>query len=316
MGQSARRGKHKKKHRIIKALCLLLTVVLTAAVVLGIRTVPKARRLREALTAPNCAITLQASLNMDKLTADQQKFLMILSEITGLERTEWNSVTLHGGYDGEAVRLAASGESGSPLTELYLTRDCQAIDIHAIYDRAYAHLTHENRLLDKMLPQWSLGDYISLQQLEHAFELELGQIPDIREKLEEIQGKLSLPMLCGAVLAADEWDRQEQKLVYRITDTDRRLELARQLAQRMGIPGDTDSWNLPEGMELYIAVYLGEPRVRTVVTGNLPGAEQIEDWSLELTWAAYTPESSSVSMLDQRMIDDLARLLRLLTTIF
>lgn len=312
MEQSAGKGKNKKKHRVLKALCLLLAVTLIAAA-LGVYTVPKARRLQEALTAPNCTINLWFGLDTDKLTADQQKFIKILSGITGQERTEWSSVTLRGGYDGGAVRLTVSGASGSALTELYLTRDCQAIDIHAIYDRAYDHLTGENKLLEKLLPQWSLGDYISLQQLEHAFELELGQFPNIREKLEGIQAKLSLPMLCGAVLAADQWNRQEQKLVYHITDTDRRLALARRLAGQMG---NADFWNLPEGMELDIVIWLGEPQVRTVVTGSLPGAEQIEDWSLELTWDAYTPENSSVFMIDQQMIDDLARLLRLLTTIF
>lgn len=316
MERSAEKGNHKKKHRVLKILCLLLAAVLVAAAALGAYTVPRARQLQQALTVPNCAITLRVKLSTDKLTADQQKFLSTLSALTGLEGTEWDSVTLRGGYDGEAIRLAVSGESGCPLTELYLTRDCQAMDIHAIYDRAYAHLTGENRLLEKMLPQWSLGDYISLQQLEQAFELELGQLPDLEEKLEKIQAKLSLPMLCGAVLAADEWNRQEQKLIYHIAEGDRRLALARRLARRMGNAGDTEAWDLPEGMELDVAVYLGEPRVRTTLTGSLPGAEQIEDWSLELTWAAYTPEGGSVSMVDQQMIDGLAQLLRLLMSIF
>lgn len=316
MGRSAGQDGHKKKHWIRRILCLLLAAVLTVGTALGIHTVPKARRLRQALTAQNCAITVRAKLNQAELTGDQQRFLEILSGIMGVEETEWNRVTLRGGYDGDAIRLTVSGESGSPLTELYLTQDCQAIDIHAIYDRAYAYLTGENRLLDMLLPQWSLGDYISLQQLEHAFELELGQFPDIWDKLEKMQAKLSLPLLCGAVLAADDWNRQEQKLVYHITETDRRLALAERLARRMAGAGAPGSWNLPEGMALDVTVYLGEPQVRAVIIGNLPGAEQIEDWALELTWGAYTQGEDAVSMIDQRMIDDLVRLLRLLTTIF
>ena len=316
MEQLTKKGKKKKKHRILKILCLLLAAMLIALAILGIRIIPQARRLQAALTAPGCAIDAKVELNTDKLTADQQKLLEILSGLMGLPETEWGRVTLQGGYDGDAIRLAVSGEGGSPLTELYLTQDCQAINIHAIYDRAYSYLTGENGLLTMVLPKWSLGDYISLQQLEHAFGLELGQLPDIRQKLEKIQEKLSLPLLCGAILAADRWDREEQELVYHITHTDRRLELMGRLAKRVGNSGETDFWKLPEDMELDVTVYLGEPQVRTVITGRLPGAEQIKDWSLELTWGAYAPESSSVSMVDQQMIDDLAQLLRLFTTIF
>lgn len=299
----------KKKHWVLRILCVLLAAALIGTVVLGIRIVPRARRLQRALTAQNCAITAQAELNRSKLTADQQKLLRTLSQLMGMEETEWNRLTLQGGYDGDAIRLAVCSGQGVRLTELYLTQDCQAIDMHAIYDRAYSHLTGEIGLLALVLPQWSFGDYISLQQLEHAFGLELGELPDVRGKLEKIQSKLSLPLLCGAVLAADQWDRENQELVYHITDTDWRLKLAKRLAKQ------TDSWQLPEGMELDVVICLGEPQVRTVITGRLPGMEQIEDWSLELTWEGYVPESSAVSMVDQQVIEDLAELLKMLESL-
>lgn len=299
----------KKKHWVLRLLCLLLVAALLAAVVLGIRTVPRARRLQRALTAQNCAVTVRAQLNRDGLSADQLRLLETLSGLMGMEESEWNRLTLQGGYDGHAIRLAVCGGQGVRLTELYLTQDCQAIDMHAIYDRAYSHLTGEIELLALVLPQWGFGDYISMQQLEQAFGLELGELPDFKGKLEKIQAKLSLPLLCGAVLAADEWDRERQELVYHITDTDRRLALARRLAKQ------SDSWQLPEGMELDVAVCLGESQVRTVVTGYLPGMEQLEDWSLELTWEGYVPESDPISMVEQQVIDDLAELLKLLETL-
>lgn len=301
--------KRKKKHWVLRILCLLLAAALIVAAVLAIRILPIARRLQSALTAQNCAITAQAELNRSRLTTDQQKLLETLSQLTGLEDIEWNSLTLQGGYDGNAIRLAVCGGQGTQLTQLYLTQDCQAVDMHAIYDRAYSHLTGEIGLLALMLPQWGFEDYISLQQLEHAFELELGELPDVREKLEKIQSKLSLPLLCGAVLAADQWDRKNQQLVYHITDKDRRLELAQRLAKQK------DSWQLPEGMVLDVVFYLGEPQVRTVITGHLPGVEQIEDWSLELTWEGYVPENDTVSMVDQQVIDDLAELIKLLESL-
>lgn len=301
--------KRKKKHWVLRILCLLLAAALIVAAVLAIRIIPIARRLQSALTAQNCAITAQAELNRSRLTADQQKLLETLSQLTGLEDAEWNRLTLQGGYDGNAIRLAVRGGQGAQLTQLYLTQDCQAVDMHAIYDRAYSHLTGEIGLLALMLPQWSFGDYISLQQLEHAFRLELGELPDVREKLEKIQSKLSLPVLCGAVLAADQWDRKNQQLIYHITDKDQRLELAQRLAKQK------DSWQLPEGMELDVVIYLGEPQVRTVITGYLPGVEQIEDWSLELTWEGYVPENDAVSMVDQQVINDLAELIELLESL-
>ena len=77
MERSAENGNHKKKHRVLKILCLLLAAVLVAAAALGAYTVPRARQLQQALTVPNCAITLRVKLSTDKLTADQQKFLSL-----------------------------------------------------------------------------------------------------------------------------------------------------------------------------------------------------------------------------------------------
>lgn len=307
--------KKKKKHWGLRILCLLLVAALIAAVVLGIRIIPIARRLQGALTEQNCTITAQAEINQSRLTADQQKFLGTLSRLMGIEETEWNRVTLQGGYDDEAIWLAVCGGQGDRLTELYLTQDCQALDIHVIYDRAYAHLTEKVGLLALVLPQWSFGDYISLQQLEYAFGLQLGELPDIQGKLEQFQSKLSLPLLCGAVLAADQWDRDSQKLVYHITATDKRLDLARWLAKKAGHSDLADLWQLPEGMELDVVIDLGEPQVKTMVTGYVPGMEQLRNWSVELIWGAYVPSEQEIGLMDQGILDDFAQLLEALKSL-
>lgn len=304
--------KKKKKHWLLRILVFLLLLFLAAAVILGIRLVPAARRLQRALTAQNCAITAKVSLNPQELTADQQKFLQILSGLTGLSEEEWQELILQGGYDGKAMELEIFGRQDTLLTQLYLTQDCQAINLHTIYDIAYAHLTEKAGLLERVLPQWSLGDYISLQQLEDAFGLELGEFPDVQGKLERMQSKLSLPLACGIILAADEWDGEERKLVYHITDTDRRLALIRQMVKKTGNVRQADYLRLPEGMELDMVIYLGEPQVHMRITGRVPDLRQLTDWSVELFWGGYTTAGDRISMIDQQVLNDLAGLLELL----
>ena len=300
-----RSAEKKKKHWILRILVVLLLLFLAAAVILSIWLAPRARRLQRALTAQNCAITAEVSLNRQTLTDDQQKFLQSLSLLTGLEEADWEKLQLQGGYDAGTVELTVYGGQEALLTRLYLTQDCQAMDLHAIYDRAYDHLTERIGLLSHVLPQWSFGDYVALQQLEYAFgsgpgEQGLVKFPDFQGMLEKFQSRLSLPMLCGAVLAADQWDRESQELVYHITASDRRH--ARQ----------TGSWQLPEGVELDVVIYLGEPQVRMRVTGKLPEVKQLADWSLELTWDGYSYTGEDITLVDQQMLNDLAELLKLL----
>lgn len=304
--------KKKKKHRILRIMAMLLLLILAAAILLGINLVPTAGRLQRALTAQNCAVTLEAALDIQELTADQQKFLQVLSRITGLEETEWQELTLQGGYDGEAIRLDVYGKGGTLLTRLYLSQDCQAMNLHTVYDMAHAHLTETAGLLAQVLPDWNMGDYISLQQLEEAFGLELGEFPDMQEGMDRIPSKLSLPMLCGVILAADQWDREEQKLVYHITDSDGRLAYIRQIAEKKG---DSEWLQLPEGTVLDVTIDLGGPQVRMEITGRLPETEQLADWSAELLWNGYTPAEGDISLIDQQVLSGLSALLELLEAI-
>lgn len=307
--------KKKKKHWILRILLILLLLILIAAVILAVRLVPTARRLQRALTAQSFGVTAQVSLDRQMLTADQQKFLGSLSLLTGLDETQWQQLKLQGGYDAGEVKLDVYGGQDALLTQLYLTQDCQAVNLHVIYDRAYDHLTGQIGLLSHVLPQWSLGDYVALQQLERAFGLELGTLPDFQGVLEKFQSKLSLPMLCGAVLAADQWDRASQTLVYHITAGDRRLALAQQIAEKTGHVRQTGSWKLPEGMELDVVIDLGDPQVRMLLTGKLPQVRQLTDWSVELTWGGYSSTGKDVVLVDQQMIDGLAEFLKLLETL-
>lgn len=294
---------------------ILLLLIAVALVIQAVRIVPVAGRLQNALKMQNCAITIEASLDQHALTDDQQKLLQNLSLLTGVSQAQWGELTLQGGYDGNAIELAVYGGLDTLLTQLYLTQDCQAVDIHAIYNRAYDHLTEKAGLLALVLPQWNFGEYISLQQLEYAFGLQLGELPDIQGKLEQFQSKLSLPLMCGVILAADQWDRDSQKLVYHITAADRRLVLAQRLSKKTGHSDQTALWQLPEGMELDVVVDLGGAQIKTMVTGQVPEVEQLKSWSVELVWGAYTPTEREISLMDQGILDDFAQLLELLKSL-
>ncbi len=184
-------AKKKKKHWGLRILGILLLLAILFLLIQAIRLVPTARRLQTAFSAQNCGITAQLTLDRQELTADQQRFLRSLSLLAGLDETEWDRLKLQGGYEAGAVRLAVYGGEDALLTRLYLTQDCQAVDIRAIYDRAYANLTEKVGLLSHVLPQWNLGEYVALQQLERAFGLQVGTFPDLQSGVERLQSKLS-----------------------------------------------------------------------------------------------------------------------------
>ena len=308
-------AKKKKKHWGLRILGILLLLAILFLLIQAIRLVPAARRLQTAFSAQNCGITAQLTLDRQELTADQQRFLRSLSLLAGLDEREWDRLKLQGGYEAGVVRLAVYGGEDALLTRLSLTQDCQAVDIRAIYDRAYANLTEKVGLLSHVLPQWNLGEYVALQQLERAFGLQVGTFPDLQSGVERLQSKLSLPMLCGFILAADQWDRDARKLVYHITASDPRLEMAQKIAKKTVPVGQTDSWQWPEGLELDLVIFLDKPQARMLVTGKMPQVKQLADWSVELAWDAYDAGSDEISMVDQQVINSLADLLKLIETL-
>lgn len=308
--------KKKRKHWICRILGILLLLLLTAAVIMALWLVPKALRLRRALTSQSCAVNAEMSLNPRALSTDWQKLLRSLSLLTGLDEAEWKNLKLQGGYEAGTLELTVyTGEKVTPLSRLYLTPECQALDLHMVYDRTYDHLTEHVELLSHVLPQWGLGDYVALQQLEYAFGLDSltsDRISDLQGTAERFQSRLSLPTLCGAVLAADQWDSKSRALVYHISDTDWRLEAARRLAEKTGHSPQTAFGQWPEGMTLDLVIYLGEPQVRMEITGDLPGIKQLSDWSAELVWEDYVSGSGEISLVDQQMINGFADLIKLL----
>lgn len=51
------------------------------------------------------------------------------------------------------------------------------------------------------------------------------------------------------------------------------------------------------------------------ITGQLPEAEQLTEWSAKLLWDGYTPAKGEISLMDQQVLNDLSALLELLETI-
>ena len=175
-----------KKGKVILAAGLL---VLTAIVLWGlVRFYPlwqKAKVLQENMNKGEYAYELDVELDQEKLTEDQQKLLAHLTWLTGFDREALCRLTIRGNVEGDKIHAMICPEGAEEaLTDLYFDGDSCVINESAIYNAIRSHLVDQFRLLRLLMPEQQETLYISLEQVEQLFDLNMEALRGFTDSTE------------------------------------------------------------------------------------------------------------------------------------
>lgn len=175
-----------KKKIGIGIVCVAAALLL----VLGIFCYPHwkaAKLLKEHFNPERVGYTLEVQLLEEQMTDDQKQFVDVLSMLTGidtenfyklhLEGTTWNGIV--------EVQVFPDGQE-NPLFELYLSDESEVMNGAMFYQTVRANLSGGNALIERLLPKWEDHTYVTLEQAEQIFGIDLSAVrnfslPQIKE---------------------------------------------------------------------------------------------------------------------------------------
>lgn len=167
-----------KKRKLV--LLLFLFLMLMAIVGAGIHFYPflkAAKRLEKSLDFTDFSYQLKLELNKEELESEQVRMLEILADLTGFEKEAMYCFSIKGSvWEDKIHALIYPKGAAEPLIELYLSDDMDAINEAMLYNAIRGNLLGENALLSFLIPVQEKNLYMSLEQVEKLFGIELGNV--------------------------------------------------------------------------------------------------------------------------------------------
>lgn len=175
-----------KKKIGIGIVCVAAALLL----VLGIFCYPHwkaAKLLKEHFNPERVGYTLEVQLLEEQMTDDQKQFVDVLSMLTGIDTENFYKLHLEGTtWDGIVeVQVFPDGQE-NPLFELYLSDESEVMNGAMFYQTVRANLSGGNALIERLLPKWEDHTYVTLEQAEQIFGIDLSAVrnfslPQIKE---------------------------------------------------------------------------------------------------------------------------------------
>ena len=176
-----------KQGKLGYVVFLLLAAVL---VYFGIRLYPvwkAAVYLKEHLDMAHYTYELELDLDREALPEGSGRVLGILKKLTGLSEKDIYHLTVRGEVWENMIHvLVFPGDLQEPLMELYLSDATDVIYQTMLYNAVRQNLTEKYGLLKLVMPEQKETLYITLEQTEQLFGLDLKQVRDFRlERMDD-----------------------------------------------------------------------------------------------------------------------------------
>ena len=158
-------------------LCVVLAILVTAMAGISIWLYPVYRGadfMNRNMDMGNLTFDMTVTLSEERMTDAQKELFTAISGITGIAEEDFRTLRLQGSTCGDVIYVQIIPTNcDAPLTELYLCDETDMLNGIMLYDRVRSNLVQGNGLLEKLVPEWSGGEYISMTQAEEMFGVDL-----------------------------------------------------------------------------------------------------------------------------------------------
>lgn len=172
--------KRKKRLWPVLALAIAAAVIMIA----GFYFYPvwkSAKVLEEKLDFWDCSYELEVELDRDQMEDGQNRVLEVLAELTGYELQAMYSPVIRGSiWEDKIHALIYPKGAAEPIIELYLSDDMVLINEAMLYNVIRSNLLGENTILSFLVPVQEGSAYMSLEQVEELFGIDLSSAREFR----------------------------------------------------------------------------------------------------------------------------------------
>ncbi len=145
-----------------------------------------ARLMQEKIDFACFSYELEAELDLEELPREQADIIETLAELTGIRTEALCSPVLRGSVweDRIHILLYLQGD-GAPAAEFYLGDDTGVINESLSYNVIRDNLVSQYGFLEKLMPKQEGDLYMTLEQIERLFGLDLSDVRGIGNPLRE-----------------------------------------------------------------------------------------------------------------------------------
>lgn len=265
----------KKKHTGLKVFLTLLLLLLAAAAGLVIYFYPAYRAagyMAENLNPGKIEYTLEVRIDRDELDKKGKLLIDTLAEITGMTGEELCCLTIRGNVDGDMIYACVYPEGQEkPLTELYLSDGRGVVNGAMLYGVMREHFCGQNKMLDYLFPVWEDHKYMSLEQAEDMFGVDLSSVRNFRLPFGD--RKLSR-LECFGILAfmSREKTASGEEFSFRMTGMEAAIRLQEHIACRVRMEEPADVIEEMNEKLSRLGIHLGGEKLRILDSVSLDAA--------------------------------------------
>ena len=165
----------KKKTKVILMIAAaILCVVLLFAAIRVFPLLQAARTLHRVLDAECVDYEMDITLNPDRLSEEQRNLLKAVSWVLETEESacmSWNIRGYRSGGHGYA-QISCKGLEGN-VTDVYFREGETIVNVKMLYETLQKNFSGAHPVLGVLLPEWQFSDYISLEQIEEIFQVDI-----------------------------------------------------------------------------------------------------------------------------------------------
>lgn len=167
----------RKGKRILSGMMIILVLALGGGCVYFYPTWRASGILREKASVLRFSYEMRLGLDKCGLSEGQVRMFRILAELLGVEEEGMYSYRVEGSvWEDRAYALVYLWDASEPLAEFYISRDEIVLNEAMVYNTIRSRLVERYAILDRLIPEQEGSLYISLEQVEQMFGVELEEI--------------------------------------------------------------------------------------------------------------------------------------------
>ena len=166
-----------KKKYLTTGIFIGVFFLCAAAVCAAVRFLPllrAAQTVRRVLSAESVEYDVHVTLNRNQFSERQEQFLQAVSWILETDESACLSWKVCGMIsDGRGyAQIFCAGLDG-PVTDVRFEKNDIWVNVKMIYEALQNNFTSAHPLLGHLLPDWKYSDYMSLEQMEEIFQIDI-----------------------------------------------------------------------------------------------------------------------------------------------
>lgn len=188
------------KKKVIALSGIILIIVIVIASIWMIPLLRAAHILSKADDFTRFNFNIEIKIDENSLSDEQLRFADTISWLLGVDLESILNLRAEGSlYESSACAVIYSNGLDMPVTKIYICDDEALINVKMLYEVIENRLIENYPLLKVLLPDWKYGEYITSEQLEGVFGVDLKNLFAIKanENMKEASLFEYMVMLSG-----------------------------------------------------------------------------------------------------------------------